>query len=79
MAQTLILLSTQRSSAHNVSREMLTQIVGTGSYQAAHAQVLLDDDVVDGRHDEADLHRVRRAREMRVDLLRRVLVEPTFS
>jgi len=43
--------------------------------QAAHAQVLLDDDVVDGSHDESDLHRVGCAGEVGVDLLRRMLVE----
>ena len=45
-------------------------------YQAAHAQVLLDDDVVDGSHDESDLHGVSCAGEVGVDLLRRMLVEP---
>jgi hypothetical protein len=35
----------------------------------------LDDDVVDGRHDEADLHRVGGAGEVSVDLLCGVLVE----
>lgn len=44
-------------------------------YQAAHAQVLLDDDVVDGGHDESDLHCVGRTGEVGVDLLRRMLVE----
>lgn len=43
--------------------------------QTAHTQVLLDDDVVDGCHDEADLHRVSGAGEVGVDLLRGVLVE----
>jgi len=44
-------------------------------YEAAHAQVLLDDDVVHGSHDEPDLHRVGGACEVGVDLLRWVLVE----
>ena len=45
-------------------------------YQAAHAKVLLDDDVVDGSHDESDLHGVGCAGEVGVDLLGRMLVEP---
>lgn len=44
-------------------------------YQTTHAQVLLDDDVVDGSHDESDLHGVGRTGEVSVDLLRRMLVE----
>lgn len=44
-------------------------------YQAAHAKVLLDDDVVDGGHDESDLHGVGCAGEVGVDLLGRMLVE----
>jgi hypothetical protein len=44
-------------------------------YQATHAEVLLDDDVVDGGHNEADLHRVCCAGKVGVDLLGRVLVE----
>lgn len=44
-------------------------------YEAAHAQVLLDDDVVHGSHDEPDLHRVGGACEVCVDLLRGMLVE----
>jgi len=47
------------------------------SYQSAHSQVLLDNDVVDGSHDESYLHGVRRAGEVRVDLLCGVLVEST--
>lgn len=43
--------------------------------QAAHTQVLLNDDIVDGSHDEADLHCVGRTREVSVDLLGRMLVE----
>jgi hypothetical protein len=43
--------------------------------QAAHAKVLLDDDVVDGSHDESDLHGVGCAGEVGVDLLGRMLVE----
>jgi len=50
-----------------------------GLYQTAHAQVLLDDDVVDGSHDESDLHGVCGACEMGVDLLRGVLVKPGES
>lgn len=45
-------------------------------YQTAHAQVLLDDDVVHGGHDESDLHRVGRAGKVGVDLLSRMLVKP---
>lgn len=44
-------------------------------YQAAHAKVLLDYDVVDGSHDESDLHGVGCAGEVGVDLLGRMLVE----
>ena len=44
-------------------------------YQAAHAKILLDDDVVDGSHDESDLHGVGCAGEVGVDLLGRMLVE----
>jgi hypothetical protein len=44
-------------------------------YQATHAEVLLDDDVVDGSHDESNLHRVGGASEVGVDLLGRMLVE----
>ena len=44
-------------------------------YQAAHAEVLLDDDVVDGSHDESDLHGVGGAGEVGVNLLGRMLVE----
>jgi hypothetical protein len=43
--------------------------------QAAHAKVLLDDDVVHGSHDESDLHGVCGAGEVGVDLLGRMLVE----
>jgi len=43
--------------------------------QAAHAEVLLDDDVVDGSHDESDLHGVGGAGEVGVNLLGRMLVE----
>lgn len=49
---------------------------GWCSYEAAHAQILLYDDVVHRRHDESYLHRVRRACEMCVDLFRGMLVEP---
>lgn len=45
-----------------------------GLYQTAESQVLLDNDVVDGGHDEPDLHGIRCAREMSVNLLRGVLV-----
>lgn len=45
------------------------------SEEAAHSQVLLDDDVVDRGHDEADLHGVGGAGEMGVYLLGLVLVE----
>jgi hypothetical protein len=44
-------------------------------YQATHAEVLLDDDVVDGSHNEADLHCVGCAGKVGVNLLGRVLVE----
>ena len=44
-------------------------------YETAHAQVLLDNDVVHGGHDEADLHRVGGAGEVCVDLLGGMLVE----
>jgi hypothetical protein len=44
-------------------------------YQATHAEVLLDDDVVDGSHNEADLHCVGCACKVGVNLLGRVLVE----
>jgi hypothetical protein len=44
-------------------------------YQAAHAEVFLNDDVVDGGHDEADLHCIGGAGEMGVDLLGGMLVE----
>lgn len=47
----------------------------TALNQTAHTQILLDDDVVDSGHDEADLHRVGGAGEVGVDLLRGVLVE----
>jgi hypothetical protein len=50
-------------------------VVLTCLYQAAHAKVLLDNDVVDRSHDEADLHRVGCAGEVGVDLLGRVLIE----
>jgi hypothetical protein len=60
-----------------------------GSYQAAHSEVLLDNDVwhvsmtlamvgertVHGSHDESDLHGVGGASEVGVDLLVLVLVE----
>jgi hypothetical protein len=60
-----------------------------GSYQAAHSEVLLDNDVwhvsmalamirertVHGCHDESDLHGVGGAGEVGVDLLVLVLVE----
>jgi hypothetical protein len=48
-------------------------------YQAAHAQVLLDDDVVHSSHDEPDLHGVGGACEVGVDLLRGMLVEADHS
>lgn len=48
-------------------------------YQAAHAQVLLDDDVVDGSHDESDLHRVGCAGKVGVDLLGGMLVEAAVA
>jgi hypothetical protein len=44
-------------------------------YEAAHAQVLLDDDVVHCSHDESDLHRVGGACEVGVDLLCGMLIE----
>lgn len=47
--------------------------------QAAHAQVLLDDDVVDGSHDESDLHCVGCTSEVGVDLLGRMLVEAAVA
>lgn len=47
----------------------------TASNQTAHTQILLDDDVVDSSHDEANLHRIGGAGEVGVDLLRGVLVE----
>jgi len=47
--------------------------------QAAHAQVLLDDDVVDGSHDESDLHRVGCAGKVGVDLLGGMLVEAAVA
>jgi hypothetical protein len=47
-------------------------------YEAAHAQVLLDDDVVHGSHDEPDLHRVGGACEVGVNLLRGMLVEASY-
>jgi hypothetical protein len=64
-----------------------------GLDQAAHSQVLLDDDIcimltlrnlteetlsaltIDRRHDEPDLHGIRRTREMSIDLLRLVLIQ----
>ena len=49
--------------------------VRTCLYQTAHAEVLLDDNVIDGGHDESDLHRVGCAGEVGVDLLGRMLVE----
>ena len=48
-------------------------------YQAAHAQVLLDDDVVHGSHDESDLHGVSGACEVGVNLLRGMLVEASHG
>ena len=48
-------------------------------YQAAHAQVLLDDDVVHGSHDESDLHGVGGACDVDVNLLRGMLVEASHG
>jgi len=48
-------------------------------YQTAHAKVLLDDNVVDGGHDESDLHCVGCAGEVGVNLLGRVLIEARFN
>lgn len=45
-------------------------------YQSAHAQVLLNDDVVHCGHDKFYLHGVCRAGEMGVDLLGGMLIEP---
>lgn len=47
--------------------------------QAAHAQVLLNDDVVDGSHDESNLHGVGCAGEVSVNLLGRMLVEAAVA
>jgi hypothetical protein len=44
-------------------------------YQATHAEVLLNDDVVHGSHNEADLHCVGCAGKVGVNLLGRMLVE----
>ena len=48
-----------------------------GLYEAAHAQILLNDDVVDRCHDESNLHGICCAGEMCVDLLCGMLVEST--
>lgn len=46
-----------------------------GLYQTTHPQVLLDDNIIDGRHHESDLCCICRACEMCVDLLGLGLVE----
>jgi len=43
--------------------------------QATHPQVLLNDDIVDGGHDETNLHGVGGAGEVGIDLLALMLVE----
>ncbi len=43
--------------------------------QTTHPQVLLDDDIVDGGHDEANLHGIGGTGEMGIDLLALMLVE----
>lgn len=47
-----------------------------GLYQPTHAQVLLNDDVVDCSHDESYLHGIRGTCEVGIDLFRRMLVQP---
>jgi hypothetical protein len=48
-------------------------------YQTAHAKVLLDNDVVDGGHDESNLHCVGCAGKVGVNLLSRMLIEARFD
>jgi hypothetical protein len=43
--------------------------------QTTHSQVFLNDDIVDGGHDEANLHCICGAGEMGIDLFALMLVE----
>jgi hypothetical protein len=43
--------------------------------QTTHSQVLLNDDVVDGSHDKANLHGIGSAGEVGIDLLALMVVE----